>query len=53
MPDVPRVRLPHPVAGSSNEFMMSLADEIAPRLIAVLQGEELGDNVPVGAGSGN
>ncbi|MDA0300150.1 MAG: hypothetical protein O3B40_06925 [Actinobacteria bacterium] len=53
MPDVPRVRLPHPVAGSSNEFMMSLADEIAPRLIAVLQGEELGDNVPVGAGSSN
>ena len=53
MPDIPRVRLPHPIAGSSASEMMALADEITPRLIAVLQGEELGDNVPVGAGSGN
>jgi hypothetical protein len=49
MPDVPRVRLPHPVAGTSNESMSALADEIAPRLVAVLRGDSAPDNAPVGA----
>jgi hypothetical protein len=51
MPDVPRVRLPHPVAGTSIEAMSVLADEIAPRLVAVLRGDATPDNAPVGATS--
>ena len=52
MPDIPRVRLPHPVAGSSAAEMTALADRIAPRLIDVLCGTAHGDNEPVTAGSG-
>lgn len=44
MPDVPRVRLPHPVAGTSAASMAALADEIAPRLVAVLRGDAAPDN---------
>jgi hypothetical protein len=51
MPDVPRVRLPHPVAGTSNDAMTILADQIAPRLVAVLRGDSAPDNAPVGATS--
>ncbi|MEX2626386.1 MAG: hypothetical protein WD225_05855 [Ilumatobacteraceae bacterium] len=47
MPDVPRVRLPHPVSGSGAEAMSRLADELAPRLIAVLRGDQMADNEPV------
>ncbi len=39
MPDVPRLRLPHPVAGSGAEAMARLAATLAPRIIAVLRGE--------------
>lgn len=46
MPDVPRVRLPHPVAGTSAASMAALADEIAPRLVAVLRGDGAPDNAP-------
>ena len=46
MPDVPRIRLPHPVAGSSAEEMAALADRIVPRLLEVLRGETLADNPP-------
>lgn len=46
MPDVPRVRLPHPVAGSGAEAMARLAAELAPRLVAVLRGESAPDNEP-------
>ena len=49
MPDVPRLRLPHPVAGSGTEAMTGLADALAPRIIAVLRGEAVADNEPVGA----
>ena len=38
MPDVPRVRLPHPVAGSGRDAMARVAKEIAPEIVAVLQG---------------
>lgn len=48
MPDVPRIRLPHPVAGSSSESMAALADEIAPRLVAVLRGDAEPDNPRMG-----
>jgi hypothetical protein len=47
MPDIPRVRLPHPVAGSSAAEMAALADQIAPRLVDVLSGRQPGDNEPV------
>ena len=44
MPDVPRLRLPHPVSGSGNEAMARLAETLAPRIIAVLRGEADADN---------
>jgi hypothetical protein len=46
MPDVPRLRLPHPVAGSGAEAMTRLAEELAPRIVAVLRGEVGADNEP-------
>ena len=49
MPDVPRLRLPHPVAGSGHESMARLASTLVPRIIAVLRGEAHGDNPPVPA----
>ena len=45
MPDVPRLRLPHPVAGSGHDNMGQLAEEIAPRLIAIIRGEAQADNL--------
>jgi hypothetical protein len=50
MPDVPRLRLPHPVSGSGNEAMARLAETLAPRIIAVLRGEADADNEPVDVG---
>ena len=52
MPDVPRLRLPHPVAGSGAVAMAALAAKLAPRIVAVLRGEQHADNEPVGARSG-
>ena len=51
MPDVPRLRLPHPVAGSGAEAMARLAATLAPRIVAVLRGEQDADNEPAGTGS--
>ncbi|MCU1504280.1 MAG: hypothetical protein JWM12_3634 [Ilumatobacteraceae bacterium] len=51
MPDVPRLRLPHPVAGSGTAAMIALAAKLTPRIIAVLRGEQPADNEPVGAPS--
>lgn len=42
MPDLPRHRLPHPVAGSGQQSMAELADQIADELIARLRGEPVG-----------
>jgi hypothetical protein len=36
MPDVPRVRIPHPVAGSGRENMQRVADNIVGELISTL-----------------
>ena len=47
MPNVPRLRLPHPVAGTSEASMAELAEQIAPRLIAVLRGDSDPDNPSV------
>jgi hypothetical protein len=52
MPDVPRLRLPHPVAGSGADAMAALAATLAPRIVAVLRGQQHADNEPVGARSG-
>ena len=52
MPDVPRLRLPHPVAGSGADAMAALAAKLAPRIVAVLRGQQHADNEPVGARSG-
>jgi hypothetical protein len=49
MPDVPRLRLPHPVAGTGNGAMARLAEVMAPRIIAVLRGDAPADNAPAGA----
>jgi hypothetical protein len=49
MPDVPRLRLPHPVAGTGAEAMATLADALAARIVAVLRGEANADNEPVAA----
>ena len=37
MPDVPRVKLPHPIAGTGTDNMKRIAAEIAPRVIAALE----------------
>ena len=49
MPDVPRLCLPHPVAGSGTEAMARLADALAPQIIAALRGETMPHDEPVGA----
>jgi len=47
MPDIPRIRLPHPVAGSGHDEMGRVAESIAARIVAVLRGEAAPDNAPV------
>jgi hypothetical protein len=36
MPDIPRVRLPHPVAGTGAANLRKVAEEIAPQVFAAL-----------------
>ena len=36
MPDLPRIRLPHPVAGTGKANMRKVAEAIAPRVLAAL-----------------
>jgi len=48
MPDLPRLRLPHPVAGTGHGAMGRIAEALAPRIVAVLRGESSPDNT-VGA----
>ena len=50
MPDIPRLRLPHPVAGTGHDAMGRVADELATRIVAVLRGESSPDNVVGAAG---
>lgn len=38
LPDVPRVRLPHPVAGTGEANMAKVAAEIAPQLLQAWRG---------------
>ena len=37
MPDLPRVQLPHPVAGTGAERMREIATEIAPAILDALE----------------
>ena len=37
MPDIPRVRLPHPVAGTGVKNMQKVAAEVAPAVIKALE----------------
>lgn len=37
MPAVPRVKLPHPVAGTGGDNIREVAAKIAPRVIAALE----------------
>jgi hypothetical protein len=36
MPDIPRIRLPHPVAGTGVANLRKIAEEIAPQIFAAL-----------------
>ena len=38
MPGAPRVRIPHPVAGTGRERMAAIADEFRPAILAGLAG---------------
>ena len=44
MPEIPRVMLPHPVAGTGEEAMRRVAEQIAPRILAALSGELKGES---------
>jgi len=37
MPDVPRVKLPHPIAGTGEANMRRIAEEMAPLILAALE----------------
>ena len=39
MPDVPRVQLPHPAAGSGIARLREVAESIAPQIIRALEGD--------------
>jgi hypothetical protein len=36
MPDIPRVKLPHPIAGSGEDNMSKVATNVAPKIIQFL-----------------
>jgi len=36
MPDIPRVRLPHPVAGTGERSLRAIAERVVPDIIAAL-----------------
>lgn len=48
MPDIPRLRLPHPVAGTGHDAMAQVAEACAARIVAVLRGVGQPDNAAVG-----
>jgi hypothetical protein len=37
MPDVPRVKLPHPIAGTGKDNMKQIAEAVAPQVIKALE----------------
>ena len=40
LPDLPRVRLPHPVAGTGEENLRRVAEEVAPLVVRAWKGAE-------------
>jgi hypothetical protein len=38
MPEIPRVKLPHPVAGTGANNLQRIADAIAPAILSALRG---------------
>ena len=36
MPDIPRVRLPHPVAGTGTKSLRAIAEQVVPNIIVAL-----------------
>jgi hypothetical protein len=38
MPDVPRILVPHPIAGTEDAYMAEIAQRIAPDVITLLHG---------------
>ena len=40
MPNVPRIKLPHPVAGTGVANIREVAESIAPRVINALEGAD-------------
>ena len=40
MPDLPRVKLPHPVAGTGQARMREVADMVAPAIITALESRD-------------
>ena len=39
MPDVPRVKLPHPLAGTGQEQLKAVAERLAPQIIERLKND--------------
>ncbi len=37
MPDIPKVKLPHPVAGTGTDNIRTVARQVAPKVIAALE----------------
>lgn len=37
MPGIPRIRLPHPVAGSGHENMKKVAEQVTPMILSALE----------------
>jgi hypothetical protein len=37
MPDIPRVKLPHPLAGTGNDNLTQIAKQIVPSIITALE----------------
>jgi hypothetical protein len=40
MPEVPRIRLPHPVAGTGAENLRKVAEQITPLIVNALEGAQ-------------
>ncbi|MFT5098259.1 MAG: hypothetical protein ACI9VI_001394 [Candidatus Azotimanducaceae bacterium] len=37
MPDIPRVKLPHPIAGTGTDNLKKIAKQVVPSIIAALE----------------
>ena len=53
MPDIPRIKLPHPVAGSGFEAMTRIAESIADEILRALTVEAITVVVPANSGPSN